>query len=172
MAETISVSVNISGAPGKEITLETEERAYSAGKIPGSFFRREGRASDAATLTARLIDRPLRPSFPEEFRNEVHVVGTVMGADQENPHDVLAINAASAALMLSGIPFSGPIGAVRVAFTAEGTWIPFPTYDEGDAASFEMVVAGRELADGDVAIMMVEAGGTETAWENYQGGAP
>ena len=127
------------------LTVDIEERAYAAGKIPGSFFRREGRASDAATLTARLIDRPLRPSFPEGFRNEVHVVGTVMGADQENPHDVLAINAASAALMLSGIPFSGPIGAVRIAYTAEGTWIPFPTYEEGDAASFEMVVAGREL---------------------------
>src|SRR6476469_4466050 len=123
------------------LTVDIEERAYAAGKIPGSFFRREGRASDAATLTARLIDRPLRPSFPDGFRNEVHVVGTVMGADQENPHDVLAINAASAALMLSGIPFTGPIGAVRIAYSAEGTWIPFPTYEEGDAASFEMVVA-------------------------------
>jgi polyribonucleotide nucleotidyltransferase len=154
------------------LTVDIEERAYAAGKIPGSFFRREGRAPDTATLTARLIDRPLRPSFPDSFRNEVHVVGTVMGADQENPHDVLAINAASAALMLSGIPFTGPIGAVRVAFTAEGTWEPFPTYAEGDASSFEMVVAGRELPDGDVAVMMVEAGGTESSWTNYQGGSP
>nr|WP_320412912.1 hypothetical protein [Candidatus Microthrix sp.] len=85
-----------------------EERSYAAGKIPGSFFRREGRASEAAILTCRLIDRPLRPSFPSSFRNEVHVVGLVLGADQENPYDVLALNGASAALMLSGIPFEGP----------------------------------------------------------------
>src|ERR671924_282997 len=96
------------------LTVDIEERMYAAGKIPGSFFRREGRATDQAILTCRLIDRPLRPSFPEGFRNEVHIVGTILGADQENPHDVLAINAASAALMLSGIPFEGPIGAVRI----------------------------------------------------------
>ncbi|MEA3216493.1 MAG: polyribonucleotide nucleotidyltransferase [Acidimicrobiia bacterium] len=154
------------------LTVDIEERMYAAGKIPGSFFRREGRASDAATLTARLIDRPLRPSFPDAFRNEVHIVGTILGADQENPHDVLAINAASAALMVSGIPFSGPVGAVRIAFSASGEWIPFPTYEEGDESSFEMVVAGRQLPDGDVAIMMVEAGGTESSWSNYQGGSP
>ena len=103
---------------------------YAAGKIPGSFFRREGRPSDTAILTARLIDRPLRPSFADGYRNETQVVITVLGADLENPHDVLAINAASAALMLSGIPFEGPIGAVRVAYTAEGAWIPHPTYSE------------------------------------------
>ena len=95
------------------LTVDIEERMYAAGKIPGSFFRREGRASDQAILTARLIDRPLRPSFPAGFRNEIHIVGTILGADQENPHDVVAINGASAALMLSGIPFDGPIGAVR-----------------------------------------------------------
>src|SRR6202042_3385018 len=95
------------------LTVDVEERMYAAGKIPGSFFRREGRPSDTAILTARLIDRPLRPSFAEGYRNETQVVITVLGADQENPHDVLAINAASAALMLSGIPFEGPIGAVR-----------------------------------------------------------
>ena len=100
---------------------------YAAGKIPGSFFRREGRPTDQAILTARLIDRPLRPSFADGFRNETQVVGTIIGADLENPHDVIAINAASASLMLSGIPFEGPIGAVRVAFTTDGTWIPFPT---------------------------------------------
>src|SRR5687767_15807145 len=96
------------------LTVDVEERMYAAGKIPGSFFRREGRATDQAILTCRLIDRPLRPSFPDGFRNEVHIVATILGADQENPHDVLAINGASAALMLSGIPFEGPIRAVRM----------------------------------------------------------
>ncbi|MGH9300495.1 MAG: polyribonucleotide nucleotidyltransferase [Acidimicrobiales bacterium] len=157
------------------LTVDIEERMYAAGKIPGSFFRREGRATDQAILTCRLIDRPLRPSFPEGFRNEVHVVGTIFGADQENPHDVLAINAASAALMISGIPFEGPIGAVRVAYTTEGQWIPHATYQEGDASTFELVVAGRALgteADADIAIMMVEAGGTEDACRYYDEGAP
>src|SRR3954465_13933640 len=153
------------------LTVDIEERMYAAGKIPGSFFRREGRPSDQAILTCRLIDRPLRPSFAEGYRNETQVVGTVMGADQENPHDVVAINAASAALMLSGIPFEGPIGAVRVAYTQEGSWIPHPTYQEGDESTFELVVAGRAVGD-DVAIMMVEAGGTEKAWEYYEAGAP
>src|SRR5439155_20933891 len=97
--------------------------------------------------------------------------GTTLGADVANPHDVSAINAASASLMLSGIPFEGPIGAVRVAFTTDGTWIPFPTYGEGDESTFELVVAGREVGD-DVAIMMVEAGGTEDAWRYYEAGAP
>ncbi len=154
------------------LTVDIEERSYAAGKIPGSFFRREGKASDAAILTCRLIDRPLRPSFPEGFRNEVHVVGTVMSADQENPHDVLAINAASAALCLSDVPFEGPIGAVRIAYTTEGTWQAHPTYQDGETATFEMVVAGRELPDGDVAVMMVEAGGGEHAWNLYEEGAP
>ena len=157
------------------LTVDIEERTYAAGRIPGSFFRREGKASDQAILTDRLIDRPLRPSFPDGFRNEVHIVGTVVGADQENPHDVLAINAASAALMISGIPFDGPIGAVRVAYTTEGEWIPHPTFEDGDESTFELVVAGRALsdaADADVAIMMVEAGGTEKSWSYYETGAP
>src|SRR5947209_3781095 len=169
------------GADFFPLTVDIEERMYAAGKIPGSFFRREGRATDQAILTCRLIDRPLRPSFPDGFRNEVHVVGTILGADQENPHDVLAINAASAALMLSGMPFEGPIGAVRLAWSTDGRWIPHPTYQEGDASTFELVVAGRALPDGDtaagggggdIAIMMVEAGGTEDAWQFYQAGAP
>jgi polyribonucleotide nucleotidyltransferase len=154
------------------LTVDVEERMYAAGKIPGSFFRREGRPTDNAILNARLIDRPLRPSFHEGYRNETQVVVTVMGADQENPHDVLAINAASAALMLSGIPFEGPLGAVRLAWSTEGEWIPHPTYQEGDGSTFELVVAGRQLDDGDVAVMMVEAGGTERAWQYYQAGAP
>jgi polyribonucleotide nucleotidyltransferase len=154
------------------LTVDVEERMYAAGKIPGSFFRREGRPTDQAILTARLIDRPLRPSFKDGYRNETQVVATILGADQENPHDVLAINAASAALMLSGIPFDGPLGAVRLAYSIEGDWRPYPTYQEGDAATFELVVAGRQLDDGDVAIMMVEASGTEKAWQYYEAGAP
>jgi polyribonucleotide nucleotidyltransferase len=154
------------------LTVDVEERAYANGRIPGSFFRREGRPTDAAILNCRLIDRPLRPSFPEGFRNETQVVITVMGADMENPQDVLGINGASAALMLSGIPFDGPIGAVRVAFGQDGTWIPHPTYAEGDASTFELVVAGRRTDAGDIAIMMVEAGGTEKAVEYYEAGAP
>jgi polyribonucleotide nucleotidyltransferase len=160
------------GADFFPLTVDVEERSYAAGKIPGSFFRREGRAADTATLTCRLIDRPLRPSFPDSYRNETHVVITVMSADQVNPHDVLAINAASAALMMSDIPFDGPIGAVRLSYTAEGEWLPHPTYAEGDEGSFEIVVAGRQLPNGEVAVMMVEAGGTESAWTNYEGGAP
>ncbi|MER3452531.1 MAG: polyribonucleotide nucleotidyltransferase [Acidimicrobiia bacterium] len=154
------------------LTVDVEERMYAAGKIPGSFFRREGRPTDQAILTCRLIDRPLRPSFPDGYRNETQVIATILGADQVNPHDVIAINAASAALMLSGIPFDGPLGAVRIAWSQEGSWIPHASYQEGDASTFELVVAGRELPDGDVAIMMVEAGGTERAWEYYQNGAP
>jgi polyribonucleotide nucleotidyltransferase len=154
------------------LTVDIEERMYAAGKIPGSFFRREGKASDQAILTCRLIDRPLRPCFPDGFRNEVHVVGTVMAADLVNPHDVAAINGASAALMLSGIPFDGPIGAVRLAFTTDGEWIAYPTYEEGEESTFEMVVAGRALDGGDVAISMVEAGGTEASWPAFQDGAP
>ncbi|HVW31034.1 MAG TPA: polyribonucleotide nucleotidyltransferase [Acidimicrobiia bacterium] len=153
------------------LTVDVEERMYAAGKIPGSFFRREGRPTEQAILACRLTDRPLRPSFPKGFRNETQIVATVLGADLQNPHDVLVINGASAALMISGIPFSGPVGAVRLAHH-DGVWIPHPTYQEGDASTFELVVAGRKLPDGDVAVMMVEAGGTEAAWELYQAGAP
>jgi polyribonucleotide nucleotidyltransferase len=154
------------------LTVDVEERMYAAGKIPGSFFRREGRPTESAILTARLIDRPLRPSFAEGYRNETQVVITVLGADQVNPHDIVAINAASAALMISGLPFEGPIGAVRVAYSQDGGWLAHPTYIEGDDSTFELVVAGRALPDGDVAIMMVEAGGSERAWEFYAAGAP
>jgi polyribonucleotide nucleotidyltransferase len=154
------------------LTVDVEERTYAAGRIPGSFFRREGRPSEDAILTCRLTDRPLRPSFPDGYRNETQIVTTVLGADQANPHDVLSINAASAALMISGIPFDGPIGAVRIAYAQDGTWIPHPTYTEGDESTFELVVAGRELDNGDVAIMMVEAGGTERSFAFYESGAP
>ncbi len=163
------------GADFFPLTVDIEERTYAAGKIPGSFFRREGKSSDQAILTCRLIDRPLRPSFPKGFRNEVHIVGTIFGADQVNPHDVLAINSASAALMLSGIPFEGPIGAVRVAYSTDGAWIPHPTFEEGEESTFELVVAGRALDDGadaEIAIMMVEAGGSERSFQYYEEGAP
>ncbi|MCY3926325.1 MAG: polyribonucleotide nucleotidyltransferase, partial [bacterium] len=160
------------GANFFPLTVDIEERMFSAGKIPGSFFRREGRASEQATLACRLIDRPLRPAFPDGFRNDVHVVGIVLGADQENPYDVLALNAASAALGISGIPFGGPVGAVRVGYTADGRWIPYPTYSEADGCSFEMVVAGRVSADGDVSVMMVEAAGTPGSVGHYEAGAP
>ena len=128
------------GADFFPLTVDIEERMYAAGKIPGSFFRREGKASDQAILTCRLIDRPLRPCFPDGFRNEVHVVGTILGADLVNPHDVVAINGASAALSLSGIPFDGPIGAVRVAFTTDGDVDPVPDLRGGRAVHLR---AGR-----------------------------
>ena len=160
------------GANFFPLTVDIEERMFSAGKIPGSFFRREGRASEQATLACRLIDRPLRPAFPDGFRNDVHVVGIVLGADQENPYDVLAINAASAALGMSGIPFGGPIGAVRIGYGTDGRWFPYPTYPEADGCTFEMVVAGRVLDDGDVAVMMVEAAGTPGSVGHYEAGAP
>jgi polyribonucleotide nucleotidyltransferase len=159
------------GADFFPLTVDVEERMYAAGRIPGSFFRREARAGEQAILTCRLIDRPLRPSFPSGYRNEVHVVATVLGADQSNPYDIAALNAASLALSISPVPFDGPIGAVRVAWSPEGEWIPFPTYEEGAGSAFEMVVAGR-LVDDDVAVMMVEAGGTSTTWELYQNGTP
>ena len=159
------------GADFFPLTVDIEERMYAAGKIPGSFFRREARAGEQAILTCRLIDRPLRPAFPDGFRNEVHVVGTVLGADQENPYDILALNAASLALCASPIPFEGPIGGVRMSWSPDGEWIPFPTYEESEQSAFEMVVAGRLDGD-DVAVMMVEAGGTANTWELYENGTP
>jgi polyribonucleotide nucleotidyltransferase len=153
------------------LTVDVEERMYAAGKIPGSFFRREGRPGEQAILTCRLTDRPLRPSFPDGFRNEVQIISTILGADLENPHDVASINGASAALTVSGIPFEGPIGAVRLAHH-DGEWIAHPTYQQGDESTFELVVAGRRIDGGDIAIMMVEAGGTESTYELYEQGAP
>jgi polyribonucleotide nucleotidyltransferase len=153
------------------LTVDVEERMYAAGKIPGGVFRREGRPGEPAILTCRLTDRPLRPSFPEGFRNEVQVVATVMGADLINPHDVASINGASAALTVSGIPFDGPIGAVRLSRQG-GEWIAHPTFEQSAESTFELVVAGRMIDGGDIAIMMVEAGGTEATWRLYQEGAP
>jgi polyribonucleotide nucleotidyltransferase len=164
---TVAVTAASSVREGTDffpLTVDIEERMYAAGKIPGGFFRREGKASEKATLTARLIDRPLRPCFPDGFRNDVHVVAIVNGVDMENPYDILAINAASAALMLSGIPFQGPVGAVRIAHL-KGEWVANPTWEQGEQATFEMVVAGRRSADDGVDVLMVEAGATEISLE-------
>jgi polyribonucleotide nucleotidyltransferase len=156
------------------LTVDVEERMYSVGRIPGSFFRREGRPSEDAILTCRLIDRPLRPSFVKGLRNEVQIVETIMSLDPEHLYDVVAINAASMSTQLSGLPFSGPIGGVRVALI-DGRWVAFPTHSELGNAVFDMVVAGRVVtaSDGsvDVAIMMVEAEATEATVELVAGGA-
>ncbi|GAB3822463.1 polyribonucleotide nucleotidyltransferase [Tessaracoccus terricola] len=152
------------------LTVDVEERMYAAGRIPGSFFRREGRPGEAAILTCRLIDRPLRPAFVKGLRNEVQVVVNVLALNPNVLYDVVAINAASMSTQLAGLPFSGPIGGVRVALI-DDTWVAFPSVEQVESATFQMVVAGRVLADGDVAIMMVEAGGTDATWENVRGGA-
>ena len=152
------------------LTVDVEERMYAAGKIPGSFFRREGRPSEDAILTCRLIDRPLRPSFKKGLRNEIQVVATIMALNPDHLYDVVAINAASASTQLAGLPFSGPIGGVRVALI-NGQWVAFPTHTELEDAVFDMVVAGRVLEDGDVAIMMVEAEATEKTIQLVKGGA-
>jgi polyribonucleotide nucleotidyltransferase len=166
LGDTVVLSATTVGKQPKEqfdffpLTVDVEERMYAAGRIPGSFFRREGRPSEDAILTCRLIDRPLRPSFVKGLRNEVQVVETVLALDPAHPYDVVAINAASISTKLSGLPFSGPIGATRMAHV-DGEWVAFPTYGELARATFDMVVAGRVLPDGDVAIMMVEAEATE-----------
>ncbi|WP_242454535.1 polyribonucleotide nucleotidyltransferase [Bailinhaonella thermotolerans] len=164
--ETMVLSATTASKQPKEsldffpLTVDVEERMYAAGRIPGSFFRREGRPSEDAILTCRLIDRPLRPSFVKGLRNEVQVVATIMALHPEHLYDVVAINAASLSTQLAGLPFSGPIGGVRVALI-DGQWVAFPTHTELERATFDMVVAGRVLADGDVAIMMVEAESTK-----------
>lgn len=162
------------------LTVDVEERMYAAGRIPGSFFRREGRPSEDAILTCRLTDRPLRPSFGKGLRNEIQVVATILSLDPAHPYDVVAINAASMSTLLSGVPFSGPIGATRMAHI-DGQWVAFPTHEELARATFDMVVAGRVLAGdgagdgpakGDVAIMMVEAEATAHALDLIAAGAP
>ncbi|MGY1733953.1 polyribonucleotide nucleotidyltransferase [Geodermatophilus sp. SYSU D01045] len=176
MGDTMLLSATTAGRQPKEhfdffpLTVDVEERMYAAGRIPGSFFRREGRPSEDAILTCRLIDRPLRPTFAKGLRNEVQVVITVLSLDPAHLYDVLAINGASASTQLSGLPFSGPVGGTRVALVG-GQWIGFPTHAELEDAVFDMVVAGRVLPDGDVAIMMVEAEATEKTIELVRGGA-
>ncbi len=173
--DTMLLSATTAGKHPKDhfdffpLTIDVEERMYAAGRIPGSFFRREGRPSEDAILTCRLIDRPLRPTFKKGLRNEVQVVITVLALDPDTPYDVLAINAASISTQLSGLPFSGPVGGVRVALI-EGQWVGFPTHSQLEDAVFDMVVAGRVTESGDVAIMMVEAESTEQTWNLVQSG--
>src|SRR5216683_1949324 len=163
--ETMVLSATTASKHPKEgldffpLTVDVEEKMYAIGRIPGSFFRREGRPSEDAILTCRLIDRPLRPTFVKGLRNEVQIVETIMALHPEHLYDVVAINAASLSTQLSGLPFSGPIGGVRVALI-KGQWVAFPTHPQLAEATFDMVVAGRVLPDGDVAIMMVEAEST------------
>ena len=156
------------------LTVDVEERAYAAGRIPGSFFRREGRPGTEAILAARLIDRPLRPGFVKGLRNEVQVVETVLTIDPDDAYDVLAINAASMSTQIAGLPFTGPIGGTRLALV-DGQWVAFPRWSELERSVFNIVVAGRIVTkdDGseDVAIMMVEAGGGKNEWELIQAGA-
>ena len=174
--ETMLLSATTAGKHPKDhfdffpLTIDVEERMYAAGKIPGSFFRSEGRPGEDAILTCRLIDRPLRPTFKKGLRNEVQVVITVLALEPDTPYDVLAINAASMSTQLSGLPFSGPVGGVRVALI-DGQWVAFPTHSQLEDAVFDMVVAGRVTDSGDVAIMMVEAEATETAFGKISSGA-
>ncbi|QHT55417.1 polyribonucleotide nucleotidyltransferase [Cellulomonas sp. H30R-01] len=151
------------------LTIDVEERQYAAGKIPGSFFRREGRPSTEAILACRLVDRPLRPLFVKGLRNEVQVVITVLAIHPDDSYDTLAINAASISTQLSGLPFSGPVGGVRIALV-DGQWVAFPRYSERERATFDMVVAGRVVGD-DVAIAMIEAEAPEKSWNLIQEGA-
>jgi polyribonucleotide nucleotidyltransferase len=166
--ETALLSATTAGKHPKDqfdffpLTVDVEERQYAAGKIPGSFFRREGRPSTDAILACRLIDRPLRPLFVKGLRNEVQVVITVLAIHPDDAYDVLAINAASISTQISGLPFSGPVGAVRIALI-DGQWVAFPRYTERERATFEIVVAGRVVGD-DVAIAMIEAEAPEKSW--------
>jgi polyribonucleotide nucleotidyltransferase len=151
------------------LTVDVEERMYAAGKIPGSFFRREGRPSEGAILTCRLIDRPLRPCFVKGLRNEVQVVVTVMALNPDKSYDVVAINAASLSTQLAGLPFTGPVGGVRVALIGDD-WVAFPDVSQLAQSTFDMVVAGRVTASGDVAIAMVEAESTQQTWDFVRAG--
>ncbi len=173
--ETMLLSATTAGKQPKDhfdffpLTIDVEERMYAVGQIPGSFFRSEGRPGEDAILTCRLIDRPLRPTFKKGLRNEVQVVITVLALDPDMPYDVLAINAASISTQLSGLPFSGPVGGVRVALI-DGQWVAFPSHSQLEDAVFDMVVAGRVTETGDVAIMMVEAEATESTFSLVRSG--
>ena len=167
--DSMILSTTTAGSSPKEnydffpLTVDVEEKMYAAGKIPGSFFRREGRPSSEAILACRIIDRPLRPLFPHTLRNEVQVVETVLSIDPDDAYDVIALNAASASTMISGLPFEGPVSGVRLALI-DGQWVAFPRWSERERAVFEIVVAGRVIENGDVAIAMIEAGAGKNAW--------
>ena len=137
------------------LTVDVDEKMYAVGRIPGSFFRREGRPGTEAILAARLIDRPLRPAFTKGMRNEVQIVGTVLTVHPDDPYDVLAINAASMSTSLAGLPFSGPIGGTRMALI-DGQWVAFPRWSELTRATFSMAIAGRVVGD-DVAAVKNKA---------------
>src|ERR687895_2347006 len=160
IGETTALAAATSAPPRGDadffpLTVDVEERMYAAGKIPGGFFRREGRASEKAILNARLIDRPIRPSFPDGFRHEVHIVVTSLAVDGQNPMDILAVNAASAALAVSDIPLERPVGCVRMSHI-NGNWVANPSYQEQEEQTIELVVAGRVNDAGEVDIMMIE----------------
>jgi polyribonucleotide nucleotidyltransferase len=173
--DTMVLSATTAQAKAREaidffpLTVDVEERMYAVGRIPGSFFRREGRPSEGAILACRLIDRPLRPCFVKGLRNEIQVIVTVMALNPNKLYDVAAINAASLSTQLAGLPFSGPVGGVRVALI-DDRWVGFPDVDQLEIATFDMVVAGRVTATGDVAIAMVEAESTEHTWDLVRSG--
>ena len=168
--DSMILSTTTAGSSPKEnfdffpLTVDVEEKMYAAGKIPGSFFRREGRPSNEAVLACRIIDRPLRTLFPHTLRNEVQVVETVLSIDPDDSYDMIAMNAASASTMISGLPFEGPVSGVRLALI-DDQWVAFPRWSERERAVFELVVAGRVLDNGDVAIAMIEAGAGRNAWK-------
>ncbi|MGC5616175.1 polyribonucleotide nucleotidyltransferase [Georgenia sp. Z1491] len=177
--ETMVLSATTAGKHPKDhfdffpLTVDIEERQYAAGKIPGAFFRREGRPSTDAILACRLIDRPLRPSFVKGLRNEIQVVGTIFSVHPDDAYDVVAMNAASMSTQIAGLPFSGPIGSVRVALV-EDQWVAFPRYSELERSVFSMVVAGRRVetkGGADIAVMMVEAEASDNVFELIAAGA-
>ena len=143
------------GADFFPLTVDVEERMYAAGKIPGGFFKREGRPTERAILTARMIDRPIRPLWPKGYKNEVQVICTVLSADMVTPHDILCINGASAALMISPLPFIGPVGAVRIGRQGDEFTVN-PTLQEMEESTLDLIVVGTK--DG---LTMVEAGSQE-----------
>jgi polyribonucleotide nucleotidyltransferase len=174
LGETQVLATCTSSAPREGIdffplTVDVEERMYAAGKIPGGFFRREGRPSETAILTARLIDRPLRPTFREGYRDEVQVVITVLSADLANPYDIPGINGASVATMLAGLPFDGPVGAVRMGLIGN-QWKVNPTYQDIELATFDVVVAGRRNEAGGIDVLMIEGEAPDNAWALLENG--
>ena len=172
--ETQILATTTTAAPREGIdffplTVDVEERMYAAGKIPGGFFRREGRPSETAILTARLIDRPLRPTFKGGYNDEVQVVVTVLSADLANPYDVPGINGASLSTMIAGLPFDGPVGAVRLGLIG-GEWRINPTYQDLDMATFDVVVAGRRNESGGIDLLMIEGESPDNTWSLLAGG--
>lgn len=152
------------------LTVDVEERMYSAGKIPGGFFRREGRQTEKAILACRLIDRPLRPSFKDGFRCETQIIATVLSVDNENEYDILALNAASLGLQLAGVPLESAVGAVRMSLINDN-WVVQATNTEIEDSVFDMVVAGSLNTKGEVDIVMVEAGASDDAFEKIDNGS-